>query len=171
MQLLIQQYESFHFKAGESLSDIFNRFQKLLNGLKLYGRVYQVKDANLKFLRALPKEWKPMTVSLKNTQEFKDYTLERLHGTLKTYMLEMEQDEEIERGQKKGNSFVDLVASNEDDINDKSKAQVEDTIMLVKEESSESTKEKGRWLRKMILMKILMGLMSIWPFYQEDSQR
>ena len=56
MQLLIQQYESFHFKAGESLSDTFNRFQKLLNGLKLFGRVYQVKDSNLKFLRALPKE-------------------------------------------------------------------------------------------------------------------
>ena len=26
IQLLIQQYESFHFKAGESLSDTFNRF-------------------------------------------------------------------------------------------------------------------------------------------------
>ncbi|KAK1373969.1 hypothetical protein POM88_030162 [Heracleum sosnowskyi] len=56
MQLLIQQYEHFHFKSGESLNDT-----KLLNGLKLYGRMYQVKDSNLKFLRALPKEWKPMT--------------------------------------------------------------------------------------------------------------
>ena len=27
MQLLIQRYESFHFKAGENLSDTFNRFQ------------------------------------------------------------------------------------------------------------------------------------------------
>ena len=70
MKLLIQQYESFHFKAGESLSDTFNRFQKMLNGLKLYGRIYQVKDSNLKFLRALPKEWKPMTVSFRNIQEF-----------------------------------------------------------------------------------------------------
>ncbi|GBC54548.2 interaptin-like [Rhizophagus irregularis DAOM 181602=DAOM 197198] len=144
MQLLIQQYESFHFKAGESLSDTFNRFQKLLNGLKLFGRVYQVKDSNLKFLRALPKEWKPMTVSLRNTQEFKDYTLERLYGTLKTYELEMEQDEEIEKSQKKGHSSVALVASLEDTVKDKGKSQVEETEKLVKEESSESSKGRRK---------------------------
>lgn len=70
---------------------------------------YQVKDSNLKFLRALPKEWKPMTVSLRNTQEYKDFTLERLCGTLKTYELEIEHDEEIEKVQKKTGSFT-LVA-------------------------------------------------------------
>ena len=69
------------------MNDTFNRFQKLLNGLKLYGRVYQVKDSNLKFLRSLPKEWKPMTVSLRNSQDYKDFTLERLYGILKTYEL------------------------------------------------------------------------------------
>jgi len=89
MQLLIQQYEYFHFEEGESLNDTFNRFQKLLNGLKLYGRVYQVKDSNLKFLRSLPKEWKPMTVSLRNSQDYKDFTLERLYGILKTYELDV----------------------------------------------------------------------------------
>jgi hypothetical protein len=110
MQLLIQQYEHFHFKNGETLNDTFSRFQKLLNGLKLYGRIYQVKDSNLKFLRSLPKEWKPMTVSLRNTQEYKTFTLERLYGTLKTYELEMEQDEEIEKAQKKTGT-VALVAN------------------------------------------------------------
>ena len=35
MQLFVQQYESFHFKSMEEstlLNDLFNRFQKLLNG-------------------------------------------------------------------------------------------------------------------------------------------
>ena len=90
----------------------------------------------MKFLRALPKEWKPMTVSLRNTQEFKEYTLERLYGTLETYELEMEQDEEIEKSQKKGNSFVALVASCEDSFKDKGKSQAEETEKLVKKESS-----------------------------------
>ncbi|KAL8104283.1 hypothetical protein AgCh_028487 [Apium graveolens] len=112
MQLLIQQYEYFHSEEGESLNDTFNRFQKLLNGLKLYGRVYQVKDSNLKFLRSLPKEWKPMTVSLRNSQDYKDFILERLYGILKTYELEMEKDELLEKGKKKGGS-VALVAENE----------------------------------------------------------
>ena len=47
-----------------------------------------------------------MTVSLRNTQEYKDFTLERLYGTLKTYELEMEQDEEIEKGQKKNGGCI-----------------------------------------------------------------
>ncbi|KAK1366163.1 hypothetical protein POM88_041724 [Heracleum sosnowskyi] len=51
-----------------------------------------------------------MIVSFTNTQEYKDFTVERMYGTLKTYELEMEQDEEIEKVQKK-TGFVALVAS------------------------------------------------------------
>ncbi|KAL8100011.1 hypothetical protein AgCh_032320 [Apium graveolens] len=54
-------------------------------------------------------EWKPMTVSFRNSQEYKDFTLERLFGILKTYELEMEQDEKLEKGRKKGGSIA-LVA-------------------------------------------------------------
>ena len=36
MQLLIKKYEVFHFKHGESVNDTYSRFQRLLNGLKLY---------------------------------------------------------------------------------------------------------------------------------------
>lgn len=69
MQLFVQKYEHFHFKTGESLNDVFSRFQKLLNALKLYDKVYLVKDLNLKFLRLLPKEWKLMIVA-KPSSEF-----------------------------------------------------------------------------------------------------
>ena len=144
---MIQQYDHFHFKAGENLSDTFNKFQKLLKGLKLYERIYQTKDSNLKFLRALPKEWKPMTISLRNTQEFKDHTLERLYGTLNTYELEMEQDEEIEKGKKKGNSYVALVASIEESVKEKGNVPVEISNKLVREESSESRKGKRKIIK------------------------
>ncbi|KAL8146223.1 hypothetical protein AgCh_004095 [Apium graveolens] len=106
IQLLIQHYEHFHCEESESLSDIFSRFQKLLNALKLHGRIYQTKDSNLKFLRSRPKEWKPMTVSLKNSQDYKEFTLERLYDILKTYELEMEQDEQIDKGRKKEKAFL-----------------------------------------------------------------
>ncbi|KAL8098464.1 hypothetical protein AgCh_031284 [Apium graveolens] len=139
IQLLIQQYEYFHFEEGESLNDTFNRFQKLLNGLKLYGRMYQVKDSNLKFLRSLPKEWKPMTVSLRNSQDYKDFTLERLYGILKTYELEMEQDELLEKGKRKGGS-VALVADSE-----KVEARNEEkTMPSLKIGTSKSESSKGK---------------------------
>ena len=53
-----------------------------------------------------------MTVSLRNSHDYKDFTLERLYGIFKTYELEMEQDELLEKGRKKGGS-VALVAENE----------------------------------------------------------
>ena len=90
MQLLILQYEYFHFKQGESLIDTYSRFQKLLNGLKLYERAYATKDTNLKFLRSLPKDCKPMIVSFRHSHEFKDYNLEKLYGVLKAYELEIQ---------------------------------------------------------------------------------
>ena len=139
MQLLIQQYEYFHFEENESLNDTFNRFQKLLNGLKLYGRVYQVKDSNLKFLRSLPKEWKPMTVSLRNSQDYKDFTLERLYGILKTYELELEQDEVLEKGRKKGGS-VALVAENEKEC----RQETVRSTLNSKDGTSKSESSKGK---------------------------
>ena len=113
MQLLIQQYEYFHCEDKESLSSTYSRFQKLLNKLKIHGRSYEVKDSNLKFLRALPKEWKPITVSLRNSHDYKEYTLDKLYGVLKTYELEMEQDEKLDKGKAKGGSMA-LVAEPEE---------------------------------------------------------
>ena len=114
MQLFVQTYEHFHYKAGESLNDVFSRFQKLLNALKLYGRVYLVKDSNLKFLRSLPKDWKPMTVALRQAHDFNEYSLDKLYGILKTYELEIQQDEEMEKSSKKEKS-VALVAEKSDE--------------------------------------------------------
>ena len=42
-----------------------------------------------------------MTVSLRNSQDYKDFTLERLYGILKTYELEMEQDELLKKVERK----------------------------------------------------------------------
>ena len=118
MQLLIQQYEHFHFKQSETLSDTYSRFQKLLNALKLYERVYSTKDTNLKFLISLPKEWKPMTISLRHSHEFKDYNLGKLYGVLKTYELEIQHDEEIEKGQRKDKSVALVAKSKEEETSE-----------------------------------------------------
>ena len=139
MQLLIQKYEAFHFKSGESVNDTYSRFQKLLNGLKLYGRTYSTEDTNLKFLRSLPKEWKPMTVSLRHSHEFKDYTLDKLYGVLRTYELEIQQDEEIEKGQRKDKSIA-LAAHDEDKVQNKSDRAI--SSKKVCEEKEESSKGK-----------------------------
>ena len=39
-----------------------------------------------------------MTVSLRHSHEFKDYTLDKPYRVLRTHELEIQQDEEIEKG-------------------------------------------------------------------------
>ena len=126
MHILIHEYEAFHFKHGEYVNDTYSRFQNLLNGLKLYGRTYTSEDTKIKFLRSLPKEWKPMNVSLRHSHEFKDYTLERLYGVLRTYEMEIQQNEEIEKSQRK-DKYLALVAQDKDENRMQSKSETANT--------------------------------------------
>ena len=142
MQLLTQQYEHFHFKQSETLSDTFSRFQKLLNALKLYERVYSTKDTNLKLLRFLPNEWKPMTVSLRHSHEFKDYNLEKLYGVLKTYELEIQQDEEIKKGQRKDKSVALVAKGKEEETSEE--VVVEAPSIIAGENKQDAGKGKSK---------------------------
>ena len=101
MHCLFNSMSIFTLNQVISLNDVFSRFQKLLNALKLYGRAYVVKHSNLKFLRSLPKEWKPMIVALRQTQNFNEYILDIIYGILKTYELEIQQDKGMDKGSKK----------------------------------------------------------------------
>ena len=93
-------------------------------------------------MRSLPKEWKPMTVSLKHSHEFKDYNLEKLYGVLKTYELEIQQDDEIEKCQRKDKS-VSLVAKNKEE--ETSEVVVtEAPIKIAGENRQEAGKGKGK---------------------------
>nr|GEW42724.1 putative reverse transcriptase domain-containing protein [Tanacetum cinerariifolium] len=55
--LLKQLYENFSATSTESLDLIFNRFQKLISQLAVFGVFLLQEDLNLKFLRSLPSEW------------------------------------------------------------------------------------------------------------------
>ena len=43
-----------------------------------------------------------MIVSIRHSHKFKDYTLDKLYGVLRTYELEIQKDEEIETMSEKG---------------------------------------------------------------------
>ena len=47
--ILTQEYEHFDSKANESLTDLYDRFAKLLNDLSLVDKEYDLKDSILKF--------------------------------------------------------------------------------------------------------------------------
>ena len=80
-----------------------------------------------------------MTVSLMHSHEFKDYTLDKLYGVLRTYELEIQQDEEIEKGQRKDKSIA-LAAQDEDRIQRKSERAI--SSKQVCEEKEDTSKGK-----------------------------
>ncbi|XP_074328184.1 uncharacterized protein LOC141666096 [Apium graveolens] len=53
--ILTQEYEYFDSKDDELLTEIYERFQKLLNDMSLVDKEYDAEDSNKKFLLHSPK--------------------------------------------------------------------------------------------------------------------
>ncbi|XP_063939724.1 uncharacterized protein LOC135148436 [Daucus carota subsp. sativus] len=89
--ILTQEYEHFESKAGESLTDLYDRFVKLLNDLSLVDKEYDLEDSNLKFLLALPEKWDLKVTTIRDNHDLEEMSLDDIFGRLKTYELKMEQ--------------------------------------------------------------------------------
>ncbi|KAL8088481.1 hypothetical protein AgCh_038306 [Apium graveolens] len=89
--VLIQEYEHFDSRDNESLTEIYDRFQKLLNDLFLVNKEYDLEDSNLKFLLSLPEKWDFKVTSIRDIYKLDITPLDEIYGVLKTHELEMEQ--------------------------------------------------------------------------------
>ena len=54
LDILTSQYEAFKYLPGESTTQVFKRYNKLLNDLNLHGKVYISREVNWKFMLTLP---------------------------------------------------------------------------------------------------------------------
>lgn len=77
----------------------------------------------------------------RQSQDFKDYTLRKMYGVLKTYELEMQLDEEIERIQSK-NKTIALVAKNKGTQDGDAKAMKDNDDAEAVEGTNESRVDK-----------------------------
>ena len=57
--LMVAEYETFKMKEDESIDEMFGRFQIIINGLRNLERKYENVDHITKFMRCLPKKWRP----------------------------------------------------------------------------------------------------------------
>ena len=89
--ILTQEFEHFDSKSDESLTDLYDRFVKLLNDLSLVDKEYDLEDSNLKFLLALPGNWDLKSTTIKDNYDLTETTLDEIYGMLKTHELEKDQ--------------------------------------------------------------------------------
>ena len=88
--ILTQEYEYFDSKSDESLTNLYDRFVKLLNDLSLVDKEYALEGSNLKFILALPEKWNLKATTIRDHHDLGEMSLDEVYGMLKTYELEME---------------------------------------------------------------------------------
>nr|GEV99645.1 hypothetical protein [Tanacetum cinerariifolium] len=80
--LLKQQYENFTGSSFESLDQIYDRLQNLINQLEILGESLSQEDINLMFLRSLPIEWSTHTLIWRNKTDLEEQSLDDLFNIL-----------------------------------------------------------------------------------------
>ncbi|KAL8108544.1 hypothetical protein AgCh_024854 [Apium graveolens] len=88
-RILVSQYEGFMAKPKEGITEVFERFNKIINDLQLHDKYYEAEEVNMKFLLALPDHLEQKISTIREGRDLSRMTLEVLYGILKTYELEM----------------------------------------------------------------------------------
>nr|GEU53628.1 putative ribonuclease H-like domain-containing protein [Tanacetum cinerariifolium] len=83
--LLKQQYENFTGSSLESLDQIHDRLQKLINQIEILRVSLSQEDINMKFFRSLPFEWRTHTLIWRNKTDLEAQSLDDLFNSLKIY--------------------------------------------------------------------------------------
>ena len=87
--ILRQQYENFMAWKNETMTQTFDRFNKLVGELATIGVTIDQDDINRKFLRSLGEEWTMYTVSFKQNENLEDKELDDLYNDLRVFEAEV----------------------------------------------------------------------------------
>ncbi|GKE20727.1 ribonuclease H-like domain-containing protein [Tanacetum coccineum] len=68
---------------NRGLDKTYDRFQKLISQLEIYGEVVSQKDANLKLLRSLPSAWNNNSLIMRNKCDLDTLSMDDLYNNLK----------------------------------------------------------------------------------------
>ncbi|KAJ9539221.1 hypothetical protein OSB04_031954 [Centaurea solstitialis] len=88
--LLKQQYENFTSTKNASMTQTFDRFNKLIGELANVDVKMEKDEVNRKLLRSLSEEWTMYTVSFRQGDDLEDKELEDLYNDLRIFEVEVE---------------------------------------------------------------------------------
>nr|XP_009776144.1 PREDICTED: uncharacterized protein LOC104225967 [Nicotiana sylvestris] len=66
INMLFHNYELFQMKEGESIEEMFSRFNKIISDLKAFGKPYTSGDQVRNIFRSLPTTWQTKVVTLES---------------------------------------------------------------------------------------------------------
>ena len=78
--ILTYEYEMFRMKEGEGVGEMFERFTKIIGGLKALGQNYSNHQIIKKVLSSLPKAWEPKVTAIEESKNLHTLQLDELLG-------------------------------------------------------------------------------------------
>ena len=98
--MLVSEYEAFHMKNNESISEMYARLTLITNGLKSLGKTYSEYELIRKILRSLTSVWHTKATVIEESRNLSSTTVDELIGSLMTYELKLKKTEELEPSKK-----------------------------------------------------------------------
>ena len=98
---LIQEYEIFRMKAGESICDMQKRFTHIVNHLLALGKTFDKEKLNIKILKSLNRTWQPKVTAISESRDLTSMNISTLFGKLREHELELGRLKEKEDGEKR----------------------------------------------------------------------
>ncbi|XP_027903654.1 uncharacterized protein LOC114163549 [Vigna unguiculata] len=86
---LIQEYEMFRMKTGESICDVQKRFTHIVNHLLALGKIFDKKELNIKILKSLNRTWQPKVTAISESKDLTSMNIATLFGKLREHELEL----------------------------------------------------------------------------------
>ena len=80
---LIQEYELFKMKQGESIADVQKRFTHTVNQLIGLGKEFDKEELNIKVLKCLDRPWQPKVMAISKIRDLSTLTTTALFGKLR----------------------------------------------------------------------------------------
>ena len=74
LDILTSQYEAFKSLSGESITQVYERYNKLLNELSIQGKTYPLRETHRKFMLTLP-----IMLSIRSQPFVKEMTFTQCH--------------------------------------------------------------------------------------------
>ena len=141
---LIQEYELFRMKPGETLAKVQKRFTHVVNHLIGLYKVFNKEKLNIKILKCLDKSWQPKVTAFSKTRDLSTLTSAALFGKLREYELEMIRFNEQENGDRKqkGIALKSVVQKEDSDDECSSSCSETETLMLLTRKFSKFLKKK-----------------------------
>ncbi|MQL83829.1 hypothetical protein Taro_016326, partial [Colocasia esculenta] len=118
IDILVTQYERFQMQPGESITQMYNRFTDITNGLAGLGKSYEMGDMVRKILRSLPASWTPKVTAIEDANDLKRMSLEKLIGSLMAHEINMERLGESSSRKKHSNALKVTEGSSDEESED-----------------------------------------------------